>query len=400
MASSPSKSIIWKPETAKVSDLKLWRENPRTISEQEYTKLKESIVNRGFHDIIKVDTNLTILSGNMRKRALEELGMESVTVMVPSRKLTKREKELISLESNRHRGEWDWDALKEFDKDLLQLVGFEDKDLAKYFPNEIVEDEAPEPRPDPNVKLGDLFQLGNHRLLCGDATKKADVERLMDGQKADMVFTSPPYNANAKTGDGDIFNGKDSKEMYQGEYKDDMSLGDYVKLSKDSLELCFANTNGFIFWNVSYNANSRFAYIRQIEDRLEYLIEQICWKKSSAIPIKGSMRRAWEPVYVFSTSKTSLGTDTVETNVWEISNTNSQTDTHKACFPVALPAKGIGLVKNSKTVYDPFGGSGSTLIACEQLNRKCYMMEIDPQYVRVIIARWEKLTGKKSVKLA
>lgn len=207
--------ITWTPERAKVADLKLWQENPRTISEKEYNDLKASITKRGFHDVLKVNTDLTVLSGNMRKRALEELGITEVFIMKPSRELTLDEMIVVALESNRHRGEDDWDALANMDKDLLLEAGFDKLEMAKEFDLRmpIEDDEPPEPKEDHGVKLGDLFQLGSHRLLCGDATKKEDVERLMDGQKADMVFTDPPYGVDyeGKTKDSlKIENDKDT----------------------------------------------------------------------------------------------------------------------------------------------------------------------------------------------
>jgi len=222
----------------------------------------------------------------------------------------------------------------------------------------------------------------------------------MDGTKADVVFTSPPYNGNNKSSDGDVFNKKKSKKLYGDGYSDNLGSNDYIKFCKRVLEICFDVTDGFIFWNVNYNANSRFEYIAQIQEKIEFLIEQIAWIKTSAIPLQGTMRRAWEPIYLFSTNKESPEYDGVESNKWDISNTNSQTSDHKACFPVELPVRGINLVKpKSGVVFDPFGGSGTTLIAAEQLGRRCYMMELDPHYVDVIIDRWEKLTGKKAVLL-
>ena len=228
-----------------------------------------------------------------------------------------------------------------------------------------------------------------HRLLCGDSTKKDDVERLMDGQRADICCTSPPYNANAKAPDGDVFGGKSSKRMYT-DTADNRSSDEYIEFAKSALDLCFEATDGFVFWNVSYNANSRHEYITQISDKLPFLIEQVCWKKSSAIPITGSMRRAWEPVYVFSTSGSGLGLKQVESNYWEVSNANSQTESHKACFPLELPSRAIRLLPLSTKVYEPFCGSGTTMLAAEQLNRRCYGMEISPKYVAVILQRMKE----------
>jgi len=233
--------------------------------------------------------------------------------------------------------------------------------------------------------------------MCGDSTSVDAVDRLMNGDKADIVFTSPPYNANTKAGDGDIFTSKKSKKLYAEGYSDNLESSEYVDFAKNVLEVCFSVTEGYIFWNVSYNANSRFEYIQQIADRLPYLIEQICWKKSSTIPFKGSLMRDWEPIYLFSTHKESLGLQEVISNFWPISNTNSQAENHKACFPVDLPVKGISIVKEKTgIVFEPFGGSGSTLIACEKTGRSCRMMELDPKYCDVIVKRWEEFTGEKA----
>jgi len=388
--------LTWKPEKRKVSDLKELPNNPRRIKGEAFEKLKQRISARGFHDVVKVDTEGYILSGNQRRRALIDLGITEVYALTPSRELTKEERDKVILESNRNDGEWDFDILgNEFDlKDLLD-VGFEEKDLDIDL-TAPQDDEVPEVPEEPKSKLGDLYLLGSHRVLCGDSTKIEDVERLMNGKKADLTFTSPPYNADAKAGDGDIFTSKKSKKLYADGYSDNLPSDEYVKFAQDVLYLCFSFTDGFIFWNVSYNKNSRYQYIQQITPYLEHLIEQIAWKKSSAIPFKGSMRRVWEPIYLFSTAKVTLGLDQVETNVWEVSNTDSQAENHKACYPVALVVKGIQLIKNSKSVLDPFLGSGSTLIAAEKTGRTCYGMELDPKYVDVIVKRWEDFTGKKA----
>jgi DNA modification methylase len=233
--------------------------------------------------------------------------------------------------------------------------------------------------------------------MCGDSTSVDAVDKLMLGQKADLNFTSPPYNANTKVGDGDIFTSKKAKKLYAEGYSDNLKSSEYVDFASGVLNVCFSVTDGFIFWNVSYNANSRFEYIQQIVPRLPYLIEQICWKKSSTIPFKGSLMRDWEPIYLFSTHGEMLGLNEVVSNFWQISNTNSQAENHKACFPVELPEKGISIVKKKTgIVFEPFGGSGSTLIACEKTKRQARLMELDPKYCDVIVKRWQDFTGKKA----
>lgn len=281
----------------------------------------------------------------------------------------------------------------------LSLTGFNEDEIKELQPilteGLTDEDAVPDVPDEPITKLGDVWILGNHRLMCGDSTNIDAVEKLMDGQKADMVFTSPPYNANTKAGDGDIFKSKKSKKLYAEGYSDNLPSNEYIDFTSSILEVCFANTDGFIFWNVSYNAKSKNEYIKQIVNRLDYLIEQVCWKKTSTIPFKGCLMRDWEPIYIFSTNKQGLNTKTVTSNFWQISNTGSQQENHKACFPVALPEKGMSLVNvNSGIILEPFCGSGTTMIAAEKHNRKCYGMELDPKYCDVIVKRWQDFTGK------
>jgi DNA modification methylase len=289
------------------------------------------------------------------------------------------------------------------DNFALDILGFDVDELKNLLdpvkPTEGLtdEDEVPEVPEEPKTKPGDIYRLGKHRLMCGDSTSIDAVEKLMDGQKADVVFTSPPYNANTKVGNVCIFTSKKSKKLYDEGFSDNLESSEYVDFASSVLENCFLVTNGFIFWNVSYNANSRFEYIQQIYGRLPFLIEQICWKKSSTIPFKGSLMRDWEPIYLFSTNKEKLGLEDVVSNHWAISNTNSQTENHKACFPVELPEKGINLIKvKTGIVFEPFAGSGSTMIACQKLGRTNFSMELDPKYCDVIVKRWEDFTGQKA----
>lgn len=379
-----------------VAQLKPAEYNPRTITDDEFSGLKESIKTFGFVDPAIVNKDYTIIGGHQRIKAAEALGLKEVPCVVLDLDKHQEKKLNVILNSPAISGKYDDLKLSEIleelklddDYESLRLNALEPLDLS---PIEVEEDEAPEVSQEPPVsKLGEIYKLGRHRVMCGDSTDKASVELLMDGVKADISFTSPPYNANTKAGDGDIFTSKKSKKLYADGYSDNMLSADYVGFAKSALNICFDFTNGFVFWNVSYNANSRFEYLLQIYDRLPSLIEQICWKKSSTIPFKGSLMRDWEPIYLFSTGGDMLGLDKVVSNHWEVSNTHSQDENHKACFPVALPAKAIEMLPNSKNVLDIFLGSGSTLIACEQTDRTCYGMELDPKYVDVIRKRYWK----------
>ena len=376
--------------------------NPRIIKDDKFKKLVKSI--EEFPQMLElrpivVDANMVVLGGNMRLKACIAAGLKEVPIIVADQ-LTDAQKGEFIIKDNVGFGEWDWDLLaNEWDVEALTDWGLElPFDNTPVLEAEEDDYEAPsEIKTD--IVLGDLIEIGNHRLLCGDSTDSDAVARLMDGQKADMVFTSPPYNANTKAGQGDIFNKKKSVKLYSDGYSDNLESSDYVNFASSVLNNCFLFTDGHIFWNVSYNANSRFEYIQQIQNHLQYLIEQICWKKSSTIPFKGSLMRDWEPIYVFSTNGNMLGLDSVHSNHWEVNNTHSQQDNHKACFPIELPSRAIRLNDSYKVIFEPFTGSGSTMVAAHQLNRKCYGMELDPKYCQVIVDRMHKLDPSLEIKI-
>lgn len=385
-----------------IAELKPYKRNRNNHPPEQIERLAKLIKNHGLrHPVIVSKLSGEVIAGNGRLDALKRLGVKKVPV--DYQEFTDADAEYAFSVSDNAVALWaeldlsginaDIPDLGPFDIELLGIKNFEIEVADKEGLTD--EDAIPE-KVEPRTKLGDIYKLGNHRLMCGDSTMIDDVEKLMDGEKADMVFTSPPYNANTKAGDGNIFNGK-KKKLYAEGYSDNLDGAAYVDFAKGVLNNCFLVTDGFIFWNVSYNANSRFEYIQQIQDHLPFLLEQICWKKSSTIPFKGSLMRDWEPIYLFSTSGEKLGLDDVVSNHWQISNTHSQQENHKACFPVELPMKGISIVKKTTgIVFEPFCGSGSTLIAAEKTGRKCYGVELDPHYCDVIVARWEQFTGQKA----
>jgi len=388
----------------KLSKLKGNPSNPRIIKDDKFKKLVKSI--NDFPKMmalrpIVVDENFIVQGGNMRLKALQEIGFKDIPDewVKQVKDLSEDEKKQFIIKDNVGFGEWDWDDLaNNWDAEQLtewglDIPNFEAEVLEAEEDNYSIPDEIKT-----DIVLGDLFEIGEHRLLCGDSTDSDQVAKLMNGQKADMVFTSPPYNANTKAGQGDIFNKKKKIKLYNEGYSDNLDSDKYIDFVVEVLDNCFLYTNGFIFWNVSYNANSRFDYIKQILNHLEFLIEQICWKKSSTIPFKGSLMRDWEPIYLFSTNGEKLGLENVVSNHWEVSNTGSQQDNHKACFPIELPFKAIELVKISNLILEPFCGSGSTMVAAHQLNRKCYGMELDPNYCQLIVDRMLKLDPSLIIK--
>lgn len=390
-----------------ISDLVFDPVNARKHPVKNIEAIKGSLTKFGQQKPIVVNAKGIVIAGNGTLMAAKDLGWKSISCVVSE--LDDLNQMAFALADNRtsELAEWDKEILEQ---QLAQLelndfdidgIGFEDFDFES-----IKSDEGNEGLTDPDdvpevaqnvfgVKRGDIWLLGNHRLMCGDSTDENDVKKLMNGKKADMVFTSPPYNAATKVGDGDIFNGKKTKKLYSNNgYSDDLKSNDYIIFAKSVLDICFLFTDGFIFWNVSYNANSRFEYISQITHKLSNLLEQICWKKSSTIPFKGSLMRDWEPIYLFSTDGRKLGLDNVVSNHWTINNTDSQQNDHKACFPVALPEKAISLVKiTSGIILEPFCGSGTTIIASEKTGRTCYGCELDEHYCSVIIKRFIDYVG-------
>jgi site-specific DNA-methyltransferase (adenine-specific) len=400
----------WHTEVRKISELKNWEGNPRTISEEAYKELKESINDLGNFEPLVINTDGTVLAGNQRLRIHLERGDKEVEVSVPERELTENEIKKIGIISNRHLGEWDMDKLANEFEDVIEELGFDD-----LLPEEVLdvkEDDYEEPEDlETTVKLGDVYQLGEHYLMCGDSTKIKDVERLMNGEKATLIFTSPPYNMGG--------------EMYKY-YSDNKKSEEYIRFNLDVVNIWRNWLDGYLFWNISYNKNSRWEFLeimyRIIKETGLRFLELVIWDKKTAMPVNSQkqLTRTYEDILVVGEDDNiqndytmfGLSTDRREemfnkrtgltmTNYWRIRPSNIQVKgLNEACYPIELPARAIDMVTRAKEIVaDPFGGSGSTLIACEQTNRKCYMMELDPHYCQVVIDRWEKFTGKKAIKL-
>ena len=343
--------------------------NPRQITREELNKLIKSIKQFGFVDpaLVRKQDNM-IVGGHQRVKAAIELGLKEIPVVYLD--ITENDAKLLNVALNKISGDWDEDKLTEllaelkfFDDIDELLTGFDEDELDKLLadleePKEGLTDEDAIPEDVKTVcKEGQLWQLGEHRLLCGDATKKEDVERLMDGNKADMVFTDPPYGLGG-------YGGR-NKMALQG---DDQDVTPFYSAIPNAVEV--------YVWGRVYNLVDINFKPRDI----------IVWRKNNFGLGKG-YRGQYEICFYNGEFKGS------DSDVWEISkDINYKHPTQK---PVELCCRAI---KNSKPkqVLDLFLGSGSTLIACEKTNRICYGMEIDPHYCDVIIKRWEDFTGQKA----
>jgi len=377
--------------------------NPRKDlkpGDPEYKKLKRSIQEFGYVEPIVWNKRTgNIVGGHQRYKILIDMGMREVDCVVVDLDATKEK--ALNLALNKIQGDWDYEKLKDLLQELdtgefdIELTGFdmdeiEDLIAQIHVPEEIIEDEVPEPPEEPITKPGDLWILGRHRLLCGDATKKEDVERLMDGKKADMVFTDPPYRMEAQGGSNQWVGRQVAK---LGESIKELCDFDPTEFLNRLKELFENNMNAYVFCNKDL-----------VPDYLNWGIENnysfniLFWKKPNALPLGGQHRPDTE--YLLFFRKNAIWNNGLEnvsySKCLEFSRDHS-TD-HPTMKPLGLIGNELKISSNENSlIVDLFGGSGSTLIACEQLNRTCYMMEIDPVYCDVIVKRWENLTGQKAV---
>jgi len=395
----------------KLTEIKSNPNNPRVIKDHKFEKLKKSI--REFPKMMElrpmvINEDNIILGGNMRFKALKDLGYKEVPEEWVKRAsdLTEEETRRFIIADNVGFGEHDWEMLaNEWNTEELEDWGLEGFPFEEVTELEAEEDDYTEPdNMQVDVVLGDLIEIGEHRLLCGDSTDSDQVAKLMNGEKADMVFTSPPYNGNTTMYDYIVVNGKKKrkdKPLYENNETDNKTSEEYIDFLHSVMNICFLNTYGYIFWNINYNAKSRFEYIECVYPYRNKLQETIVWKKN-AIPTANGLTRNFEFIFMFKTNEEIKHLNKeydVTHNVWEVNNSGSQTDTHKACFPIGLPSKAIALNETTKLIFEPFTGSGTTMVAAHQLKRKCYGMELDPKYCQVIIDRMSKLDPLLEVKI-
>ena len=390
--------------------------NPRIIKDDKFKKLVKSI--QEFPQMLElrpivVDANMVVLGGNMRLKACKAAGLKEVPIVIADNLTEEQQAEFI-IKDNVGFGEWDWDLLaNEWDEQLLQEWGLDlPFDNTPVLEAEEDDYEAPsEIKTD--IVIGDLIEIGNHRLLCGDSTDSDSVARLMNGEKVDMVFTSPPYNSGdvAMRGGGKFAFGKTGAKTLYENYKDDKTPQEYFDFCISILNniSLIVNELHSIFWNVSYNANSRDDYGKIVfADVNPFRVkETIIWNKGVAIPItsEGILSRNSEFIFLMSNgnkylTNQKIGEHSVYWNTWNISSSGSQKNEHKACFPVELPFKAIeDFSKSDSIIFEPFMGSGTTMVASHQLNRKCYGIELDPKYCQVIIDRMHKLDPSLEIKI-
>jgi len=397
----------------KVSDLKPLEKNPfKSKGDAQIKRIAKSI--QEFERMMEIrriviDEDNNILGGNKRYFALKKLGYKEIpdAWIEKVEGLTEEQKKEFIVKDNAHWGsEWDYELLGEWNVDL-DAWGVGDVEFVDE--KEVKEDDYEIPDEiETDIVLGDLIEIGEHRLLCGDSTDSEQVSKLMNGDKVDMVFTSPPYNINSK--------------MYET-YKDNLKSNEYIDFNLKVAKNIKQVLKGMLFWNISYNKNARWEFL-EIANRIRKdigfnFLELIVWNKKTALPVvsKNMLTRKYEDIFVYSNEDEYtdielycvLGnqkdvvfnkkTSKILTNYWEIGTNKTQLKNHLACFPVKVPGNAILLSTNeTDKILDVFIGSGSTMVAAHQLNRKCYGMEIEPKYCQIIIDRMRNLDPNLVIK--
>lgn len=377
-----------------LKNLKPYENNPRK-NDDAVKYVAESIKEFGFKVPIVIDKNNVIVAGHTRYKAAKKLKMSEVPCIIAD-DLTDEQIKAFRLADNKvaEKAEWDFDLLNAELDDIIdldmELFGFEDalQDDAE----EAVEDEFEvELPPEPKSKLGDIYQLGNNRLMCGDSTVLKDVEKLMGGEQADMLLTDPPYNVNyeGKTKDKlKIKNDQMGNDNFRQFLTDAFSNADMVMKPGAVFYIWHADSEGYNFRGACFDAGWT---VRQC----------LIWNKNSMVIGRQDYQWKHEPcLYGWKEGAGHLwASDRKQTTVINFDKP-TRNDMHPTMKPIPLFDYQIkNNTKGGDVVLDLFGGSGTTIMACEQNGRRGYSMEYDPRYVDVIVDRWEKFTGAKAVLL-
>jgi DNA modification methylase len=395
-----------------VSVLVPYGKNNKKHVDTQVTLLAEHIATHGWDVPIVVDEAMSILKGHGRLLAAKKLGLEKVPVIV-RHGLTEPQKKALRIADNKLTELAEWDKLNLQDElgslltdgvDLSSL-GFSAYDLSKLIANDErdkKEDTVPE-YVAPMCQLGDVWQLGKHRLMCGDSTNELAVGKLMGDVLADITFTSPPYNA----GSLNIKNNETTKKKYN-QFDDNQSESEFLLFLTKNVNLCIKHSKT-VFYNIGLVENNKRVIIDLQHHFKDKFKDVIYWKKSSVAPHiqPGVINNLVEFILCFGDGKRKFDDAQFKQgsywNVIEGANaaSNEFSSIHKATFPIYLPENIVtNFCPARGRVLDCFMGTGTTLIACEKTGRTCYGMELDPKYCDVIIRRFEDYTGEKAIKVS
>jgi DNA modification methylase len=385
----------------RVGDLTPYARNSRTHSDEQVAQIAASIKEFGWTNPILIDGDKGIIAGHGRLKAAMRLGLEEIPAIELSH-LTEIQKKALIIADNKLALNAGWDSellsleLEELELEglNLSLTGFGEEEINALKP-EVVnegltdEDAVPEPPPEPITKPGDIWILGKHRLMCGDSTSVDAVDKLMQGKKADMVFTDPPYGVNYEGGhfhSGDV-NITRKREKLVNDNSD--------QIYADVIPVIASFCDGPCY---TWFADTKPLKLYQSVESLGEIHALIIWHKTNATyaAMNAQYKQRHEPCLYWKPKGSTLrwcGAST-ENTLWELKK-DGKNSFHPTQKPVELSEKAISN-HDAKVVLDLFGGSGSTMIGCEKTGRSCRMMELDPKYCDVIVKRWEEFTGQKA----
>ena len=373
-----------KIEIADITSIKPYENNPRKLKDAAIEKVAMSLKEYGFRQPIVVDKDRIIVVGHTRYRASKKLGFKEVPITIADN-LTPEQINAYRIADNRtaEESEWDSELLKMEIKELeakdfkLDLLGFNEDQLNDMLFEEkqglTDEDEVPEAPEEPISKLGDIWILGNHRVMCGDSTFIDNIDLVTKKEKIDMVFTDPPYNID--------YQGIKDKRKIKNDKMDDESFVDFLTSSLLGCETMYVCCS----WQYAHLFREAMTKIARKPKAM------IIWDKVNPAQHLDKYFKQHEIIYYYGDFG---GQKTLRGDVWNLKR--KKNTLHPTMKPVELITMALEDQKDKKTVYDGFLGSGSTIIACEKMDRVCYGMELDPIYCDVIIKRWENFTGKKA----
>ena len=398
-----------------MGEIKLDAHNYRIHDERNLKLIKKSLKECGAGRSILIDADGEIIAGNATYKTAQELGIPVETIKIDGSKIIAlqrtdlhtqdKERKQMALMDNTTSDKFIKDMEKintDFSADELPALGVDDIPSLIDENVEVQEVDVPD-QVETRVKKGDIWQLGEHRLMCGDSTVITDVEKLMNGEKADMVFTDPPYGVSYAEKNEFLNSAGTGHRLTRAIENDSKSPTEMYDFWIEAFKNIYAFTTDKVSYYITAPQGGDLLLLLQaIRDSGFALKHQLVWNKNNHVLGRCDYNYKHEPIiygWKLDGTHTFYGNGKMKTSVWDFPKPH-QSKLHPTMKPVELIGEALlNSSKQNDLIIDLFGGSGSTLIACEQLKRKCYMCEIDPHYCDVIITRWETLTGKQAQRI-
>ena len=416
--------LVWRTEKRRVNDLLPYERNPRSMTDKQLEDLKKSLKKFNLVEIPVINIDGKIAAGHMRIRAMQLLGRgeEQIEVRIPNRLLSKQEFEQYLISSNAISGSWDFEKLQGFEIDLLLDAGMDESTLAHIWDSQLeTEDDGWDTEKElakikkAKTKLGQVIQLGPHKLICGDATDKSVIKKLVGKEHASMIYVDPVFNINFP-----YDKGLGGKQNYGGNVNDNRSETEYKSFLKKAMEASLAVTkdDAHVFY---YCDQNYIGMVQQLYHELGITNRRVClWIKNGFNPTPGiAFNKCYEPCVYGTIGKPYLakgienlneiqnkeittGNRVIEEildmlDIWLVKRLSGTEYEHATQKPPTLHEKAIRrCTRPGDIILDSMAGSGSTMVAAEQLKRRAFLCELEPIFCDLIIKRYEKLTNKKA----